>query len=69
MIQNLIENLINSMSENNIIKEISIIKGVTEKQKENIKKLSNYFESEENFPGFGISRILKDYVTEFIQRI
>ena len=69
MINNLLGNLINSMSENDIIQEISLIKGITNKQKENIGKLSDYFESEKNFPGFGQSGIKKGYANEMIERI
>jgi hypothetical protein len=69
MINNLLGNLINSMSENDIIQEISLIKGITNKQKENIGKLSDYFESEKNFPGFGQSGIKKGYANEVIERI
>ena len=69
MIDKYLNFFINSISDKDILAEISIIKGVDDKQKENIRKLSDYFESEENFPGFGQSGIETGYANEMIKRI
>jgi hypothetical protein len=69
MISEILENLINSMDDQSIIKEISTIKGIDDQQKQKIEKIGNYFESDDVFPDFGSLGIKKGYYNEVFEKI